>query len=109
MCLDKDLYVVFTRAESLGWFRRFLHQDISHCYAMWADGDKWLVADRSVGKTAIFTLNDRNDIIGRIVKVPINDSVNYAGLSTCVSFVKQLIGLNDFTIQTPYQLYKRLK
>lgn len=108
MCLDSHIYIVFTKAKRLGWMRRLLHKDISHCFAMWPDGDRWLVVDRAVNKTSVFTLNDRSDIIGKVVRVPVKDSISYIGLDTCVSSVKRLIGLNNIFIQTPYQLYKRI-
>ena len=109
MCLDDSLYVVFTRAKNMGWFRRFLHPDISHCYAMWPDGDKWLVVDTAINKTSVFTLTDRNDIIGEIVKVDVKDGGRFFGINTCVSSVKRLIGCTNPFILTPYQLYKRIK
>lgn len=38
----------------------------------------------------------------------INLCYKWRGLITCVSVVKALIGLNDWRIITPYQLYRRL-
>jgi hypothetical protein len=79
---------------------------------MWANGDKWLVYDQSAGYTSIFTLDDYNGIIkdSIIVKVKARPQHKmFMGINTCVESVKRLIGISNWCIFTPYQLYKRIK
>ena len=103
-------YVVFTKANQDSWIFRRLHKDISHCYIMFNQLDKWFVLDHSVNKLDVYTISDYSDILSEslIVKVNTIEAVSYFGLNTCVSYVKRFIGLKDIRVQTPYQLFKRL-
>ena len=109
---SKEVYVVFKRAQSMGFIRRFLHPEMSHCFVMWPDNDKIIVFDQAVNHTSIFTVDDHSDIIGKSIAVKVKVTTQHGslfGLNTCVSSVKRLIGLKCMFILTPYQLYKRLK
>ena len=111
MFSDDSVYVVFTKANKMGWIRHLLHRNISHCYVVFPDKGKWVVYDQAVNHTSIFTLDNINDILATsiIVKAEANQVGWYYGLNTCVSAVKRLIGINNPFILTPYQLYKRIK
>lgn len=106
-----DVYVIFTKAKTLGWVRRFLHDEISHCYVVWNDGNKWISFNESVDNVDICTASSMGDIIdeAHIIKIKrqtVEDGI--LSLNTCVSSVKKFIGLKDNLILTPYQLFKRL-
>lgn len=47
----------------------------------------------------------------RFIFVPGNAklSIKYSQIFTCVQLSKQMLGIKDWRIQTPYALYKRLK
>lgn len=111
MCSTDSIYVVFTKAKSLGWIRRFLHPEISHCFVMWPECGKWIIYDQSVNAISIFTVDSVDAILAEsiIVKAEANQVGRYYGLNTCVSAVKKLIGINNPFILTPYQLYKRIR
>lgn len=105
-----SVYVVFSKAKSNGWMFKFLHPFISHCFVMWEDKGQWIVYDKSVVKTSIFTVTNHSDIIAQsiVIKVNSNPTVSYFNLGTCVSSVKEMIGIRNPFILTPYQLFKRL-
>ncbi len=110
MC-SREVYVIFTKAKTLGWIGRFLHDDISHCFVMWNDGNHWLCYDTDIDKVDICTASSMGDIIDEsyVIKTKTkNIEGGLIALNTCVSSVKRFIGLKDRFILTPYQLYKRL-
>ena len=111
MYSDDSIYIVFTKAKTMGWIRRFLHPGISHCFAVWPDNGRWQVYDHSVSRIGIFTVDSLNDIIAKsiVVKVDANQTGWTFGLNTCVSSVKKLIGIKDPFLLTPFQLYKRIR
>lgn len=110
MYSDDSIYVVFTKAKDLGWMRRLLHPEISHCYVMWPDNNRWIIYDHSINGITIFTVESVSAILAesRVIKIEANQTGWTFGLNTCVSSVKKLIGINNPFILTPYQLLKRL-
>ena len=110
MCSD-SVYIVFTKAKTLGWISRFLHPDISHCFAIWQDNGQWLKYDVSVDDVGICTVSDLSDIIDEMYVIKTEKQSTEGsvfGFNTCVGSVKRYIGLRDKFIFTPYQLFKRL-
>lgn len=105
-----DIYVVFTKAKSQGWLFKWLHKEISHCFVIKPNGKDFIVMDNSIGKLTVFTVTSSNDILSEsyIIKVKQREMTSYVNFNTCVSFVKQIIGINNPFIVTPYQLFKRL-
>ena len=109
---SKEVYVVFKRAQRLGFIRRFLHPEMSHCFVLWPDGDNILVYDVAINHVTIFTAKSHSDIIGESIAVKVKVNPQHGrlfSLNTCVSSVKRLIGLRSMFVLTPYQLYKRLR
>ena len=106
-----DVYVIFTKAKTLGWISRFLHSEISHCFVMWNNGNNWICYDTDIDKVDICTASSMGDIIDESYIVKVKKQKVEGGLivmNTCVSSVKRFIGLRDRFILTPYQLYQRL-
>jgi len=99
-------YVVFEKAKTLSFLRYFLHNEISHCYVIWHDGEKWMKYNTTVDYVDICELTEVGGIIIPITKQDTEGSP--ICFNTCVSAVKRYIGLRDKFIFTPYQLYKRL-
>jgi hypothetical protein len=104
MC--SKVYVIFEKAKTLGFLRYFLHPEISHCYIVFRDGDKWMKYNTTVDYVDISELIEINGIIVSTSKL--ESEGHPICLNTCVSAVKRFIGLRDNFILTPYQLYKRL-
>lgn len=111
MYSDESIYVVFSKAKDLGWIRKLLHPEISHCYVMWPEMGKWIIYDNSVNGISIFTVDSVGAILAdsKIIKREADQIGWIFGINTCVSSVKKLIGINNPFILTPFQLYKRLK
>lgn len=67
---------------------------------------------KTVGSLDIFTVDDKpfklDDVI--VIKAKRKQCKrNLFMLNTCVGHAKQILGINNPLILTPYQLYKRLK
>ena len=110
MSLGETYYVVFTPGEDR-WWCRWLHPTIRHCYLIKAQAGKWLVFGKHYTGMDLYTLDEfcLEDHNVAAVKVASEDS--YRGLlmvNTCVGHVKQVIGVRNPLILTPYQLYKHL-
>lgn len=105
-----DIYVVFTKAKSNGRIFKYLHKEISHCFIIIPNGKDFTVLNNSVGKLDVFTVGSAGDILDEsyIIKVKRKEMISYINFNTCVSFVKQMVGINNPFIVTPYQLFKRL-
>lgn len=110
MCSD-EIYIIFTKAKTLGIIRKLLHPEISHCFVLWKADNQWFRYDSSVDSVDICTVSNLSDIIDEsfIIRVKKQDTEGrILSLNTCVSSVKRFIGLRDSFILTPYQLFKRL-
>ncbi len=103
-------YVVFTEAENR-LVRAIFRKGFSHCYMLYQDRDRWIVYDPTMTDLRVFTLDDINAIVAtsRVIEIETKKSIAFISFNTCVSHVKHAIGLNNPFIQTPHQLYKRLK
>lgn len=109
--MSGDVYLCFKKAEKLNWLlRKILHPEISHVFVMIVDGDRVIVSDETQAESNIFTLSDVNDILSDIkfmVKTQQKDcNQGILCVNTCVGRAKKVIGLRDFRILTPYQLFK---
>jgi len=107
--VSTEVYIAFTKAKST--IARFLHPEISHCFAFWYQDGVWVAFDKNIDRDDIFISKEINDIIAEslVVRVPVKEMPGrLIGINTCVSAVKRRIGLKDWKIQTPYQLFKRL-
>ena len=89
---SNNMYVVF-EDDDKHWWSWFLQSGIRHCY--------------------LFNAIDKNDII-----TPNSIVIGYKSrpvkrslfmLNTCVGHAKQLLGINNPLILTPYQLFKYLR
>lgn len=115
------VFVVFERSVNPRWYQTFLKPEFQHCYAMIDAGDSWLVIAPAWelltfelrGKWLFPTVRDYAGDYATIVdcKVSIRPGkcVGFVGLFSCVAVVKGVLGVSDFFVWTPYQLYKRIK
>ena len=109
--MSSDVYLVFTD-DDRHWWSGFLHPFIKHCYVLVADRGRWIVYGKTAQYFDLFTIDDQpfklDEVI--IVKAKRRQSRrNLFMLNTCVGHAKQILGINDPLILTPYQLYTRLK
>lgn len=102
------------------WALRCLKRGFRHCFALIRNANGWVVFDPMLHKTDLeFTEFDYDVDVPRalrlqgftVVRVPSLRPVKriFTPLPfTCVEAIKRLIGLQDFKVLTPYQLYRRL-
>lgn len=120
-------FVVFTGSDEPKWFQRLVHKDFRHCFVIYWDGSLWYKIERTYGflDVRVISLLD-NFFVGRYnikryydaighttVEIDLsnrNDKqiIQYFGINNCVQTVKDWIGINKWSIVTPYQLYKYL-
>jgi len=107
-----DVYVVFTNDDGY-WWSPFLHPFIKHCYVVIPDRGRWIIYGKVVKSLDIFTVDDKPfKLDENVVVVKVKAKQTKQGLfmlNTCVSHTKQILGINDPFILTPWQLLKRLK
>lgn len=111
-------WVVFSGQTDLSWLK-ILKPGYRHCYILINDGDHWISMDPLSGHTEIMVHHIAPDfdlpnwLRERDFKtVPVHLTPKKiqapCALYSCVEAVKRVIGLHDFWIMTPWQLYKKL-
>lgn len=119
--VNQKIWVVFTGKTDIVWLR-FLKPGFRHCYALINDGQKWMSIDPLSSYTDIqiyhhiapdFNLpNWLNDQGYRVVQSKINKPELKSMppmIFTCVEAIKRILGVRNFKILTPWQLYQYLK
>lgn len=115
-------YIVFTKSGFKHWIFKLLDPDFQHVYAMRKSpgGQFWIVINplRSHIQTDILLVDDyphpRTFAGVDSVVVPVESMIDIErerwGLCVfnCVEVVKGLLGIKDFWLLTPRQLYKRI-
>lgn len=118
-----SLYVVFEDNVSL-WWLRFLKPGFRHCYLLFTleDQQKLLKINPMSNQVSIqiLTLDSVSEVIHNLEREPFKTicrvHIHPAPLKcapvmpfTCVEMVKRILGIHDFKIITPHQLYKKIK
>lgn len=117
-------YILFKEVEDHPWWMKFLKQDMRHCFC--------IKTNNILGQEySIIFENLFNYISIEVSFLPINQLLSelysegmtvvryeydaatlkrkhYYEPISCVTTVKQLLGISDWKVQTPYQLYKKL-
>lgn len=109
--MSSDVYVVFT-GDDRHWWSPALHETIRHCYIMMPDGGRWIIHGKSTRYFDLFTCEEHPFKIEDVIVVKAKRRHSKRGLlmlNTCVGHAKQILGINDPFILTPYQLFKRLQ
>jgi hypothetical protein len=111
--------VVFADATDL-WWLRLLRPGFRHCFVALRYGDGWVVVDPMSHYTAIasFPLPADFDLIGwyqqhGLVVVPVKKNTPDKRVApfmphSCVETVKRILGIREFWIVTPWQLFRHL-
>lgn len=118
-------YVVFEHDNSL-WWLRFLRPGFRHCYVILEYQDFnnryfWLELNPMSNQIYAFIHNselkiDYSSYLQKkesIHMIPFKFTISPLkcapfGVFSCVEFVKRILGIHDFFIFTPYQLYKKI-
>ena len=108
--MSSEVYVVFSDDDG-HWWSRFLQPFCRHCYVVIPDRGRWIVYGKTVGSLDIFTVDDKPFTLDDVIVIKAKRKECKRSpimLNTCVGHVKQILGINNPLILTPYQLYVRL-
>ena len=114
-----QFYIVFSSSKLNHWFIQLLPAPFQHVLAVRDDGLYWTIIDPLCSHIdARMVLKDDCADIGQLFPDSVilwhkalleADAMTWTlGIGSCVDVVKRVIGLRDFWVWTPHQLYKRL-
>ena len=118
-----EYYLIFTKTKLEHWVFKLLDPVFQHVCA-WQKSEGgcfWTVIDPIRSHTSVFNLTVDDyphprcyygpDAVILPVRVTIHDDniVQGFGFFTCVTVIKSLLGLRNFRIMTPFQLYKYIR
>lgn len=112
-------WIVFSGKADLPWLK-ILKPGFRHCYLLLSDGKRWITLDplSSYMEVLVHDTPPDFDVPGwlrmrghRVVSADVDRPQKCApfALFSCVEAVKRSIGLHDWRIITPWQLYKYLR
>ncbi|MGE5476562.1 MAG: hypothetical protein ACM3Q1_07910 [Bacteroidales bacterium] len=111
--------VVFADATDL-WWLRLLRPGFRHCFVALRHGGGWVVVDPMSHYTAVasFPLSEDFDLIGwyrqhGLTVVPVKKNTPDKRVApfmphSCVETVKRILGIREFWVVTPWQLFCHL-
>jgi hypothetical protein len=114
-----EVWIVFSGKADVK-ILRFLKPGYRHCFALIRDSDRWLMLDSMLHKMDVMTTHSDASFDlptwmrkqgYRVIKAPAFNPARrmlIASPFTCVEAMKRLIGLQDWRVITPWQLYKKL-
>ena len=117
--ITQDWYVVFTQSKLNHWIFRLLNPDFQHCYMVREDYGLWVIVDSHSSYTEVRTelvedyphirlLCPNSVILPVSVKIRANAYKWHLGINSCVDVCKGVMGISNWRIWTPYQLYRWL-
>lgn len=115
--LTEDWYVVFTSSRLKHWLTRWINPDFAHVKLVKEDDGLWVIVDSKNSFTQItLELIDDYPHIRKLcpnavilaVKTHINPNKYqwHLGIHSCVDVAKGILGIREFFVFTPYQLYR---
>ncbi len=116
---DQKAFVVFTGQTDWPWLR-WLKPGYRHCFVLIHDGAHWLSIDPMLNHTEVQVhnvpadfdmagwLKDRGHRVVRAQLCRAHQRPAPFMMFTCVEAVKRVLGLHDWRIITPWQLYRAL-
>ena len=120
--VTEDWHIIFKRSPLKHWLFSWLDSEIQHCYAVReSDGGQfWIIINSMSSHTDVrieskLHYPDIRDLEPDSVILSIRAIIrpeNYRYtfcVNNCVETCKSLLGIRDFWLWTPYQLYKRLR
>ncbi len=117
---NRRLWVAFTGKTDI-WYLKFLNKEFRHCFIILDDVNHWITIDPLSSSTEIEVINKKDysqdlpswfqEIGFKLVEtkfyIPSAKSLPLR-LLNCVEIAKNIIGIQNFFILTPYQLFKFL-
>jgi hypothetical protein len=116
-----EYYIIFTKSDLRHMFTIWLNPEFQHCYAVKKSegGQFWMIINPKRGFTQVDlkTVDEFPTIRALLgwqpvilsIKSKVNTETRWRLWHLdCVEIVKTLLGVNDFWIWTPRQLYKYL-
>ena len=117
----RDYYVAFRKSDKFSWWNLFIGKELGHCLAFTPlVSGSWIMIDTTLGGIFIVEYLTKehifNDITSKfdyIVEIRTDYgklfSPRYKGLITCVSVIKNLLGIKKWWIISPKQLLRELE
>lgn len=114
-----DVWIAFS-GKADARFLRMLKPGFRHCFALMRGADRWLMVDPMLHRMDITATECAPDFDlpawmrargYRVVRAPAFTTaqrMSFPAPFTCVEAMKRLIGLQDWRVFTPWQLYRRL-
>lgn len=113
----RKYWVVFERTNKLHWWNKFINE-YQHCYLLTESLGGVIKINPTLGGVSIeeyccniTTLLDNIDYLD-IIEVNVYDrnlvNPKFRGIKTCVSIIKDFLGISDLFVITPYQLRRKL-
>lgn len=114
-----DIWIAFTGKADIRLLR-LLKPGFRHCFALIRGDDRWLAVDPMLHKMDVTQTGTPRDfdLPGylrargyRVVRAPVLAPPSRPAMPspfTCVETMKRLIGLHDWRVFTPWQLYRRI-
>ena len=115
------IWIIFTGETDLK-FLQFLKKGFRHCFVVMQTENGWITIDPLYLNIDINHYRDKQKniflpqwfeqqgykVVQAIINKPTKRKIYFSPYS-CVEVIKKIIGLNNFFIMTPWQLYKYLK
>lgn len=112
MYSDNAVYVVFGD-DSGQWWSPILKKGIRHCRLIAPCNGQWIVYEKVAKRFDLYCVDSLNGIIGENdITIKAKKATKQRGLfmmNTCVGHCKQVLGITNPFILTPYQLLKHLE
>lgn len=108
MTKHQNVRVYFSESDGKFWLKRFLKPGFSHCFI----AIEGVIIDPSFHFGQVFKdegLYEATTYIDVEITEPEHAKRTIWQVFTCVSVVKYFLGINQYTMWTPYQLYQHLK
>jgi len=114
-----DSYIFFTYTNRNYWWVRFLRPGFSHCYLLIKQDVGYVCVEMSIYSMEVNyypsirefkkTLDKTTVVIKNYTDVNQSLPMPFFRPFTCVEMVKRVLGIKQWSIFTPYQLYRYLK
>ena len=118
--LDGVALIVFSGETDIRWLRLLKH-GFRHCFACVYSRGQWVFYDPLAHMTSLSVCTGMDSVdlefwfrqqgcqVVRTMLQPVRRKKCPPALFTCVEAIKRLLGVQDFFVLTPWQLFKHLK
>lgn len=126
--VQRDMWILFYGSEGTHWWNKYLEEGFTHCLTIQWDGFMWILNNHALDHTSTRTIpvEEWEDVKKYVMQfhkgtnyrwVHVNnvlDSKRSSRLKwlftpyTCTELVKAHVGIEDYFVWTPYQLYTHI-